>query len=214
MGIESSQTPKQETLTKALRRMQMPKLASFTTISLDGFFCDSDGDFRWAHNPIQDKAWDNFVAGNAQGGGILLFGRVTYDLMKSYWPTPMAAQSNPVVAERMNSMQKIVFSRTLDQPSFSKTGWSNTQLVKGNLVEEVCRLKQDCQRGIVILGSGSIVSQLAQAGLIDEFQIVIAPIVLGKGLGLFSGLKQHLNLKLTESRSFSNGNVFLRYEPR
>ena len=191
----------------------MPKLVSFTTISVDGFFSDTDGDLRWAQNPIQDKAWDNFVAGNAQGGGILLFGRVTYDMMKSYWPTPMAAQNNPVMAERMNSMQKIVFSRTLDQPSFSKTAWSNTQLIKGNLVEEVCRLKQDCEQGIAILGSGSIVSQLAQAGLIDEFQIVIAPIVLGKGRGLFSGLKQHLNLKLTESRSFSNGNMFLRYEP-
>ncbi len=191
----------------------MPKLASFTTISLDGFFCDSDGDFRWAHNPVQDKAWDSFVAGNAQGGGILLFGRVTYDLMKIYWPTPMAAQNNPLVAERMNSMQKIVFSRTLDQASFSKTAWSNTQLIKGNLVEEVCRLKQDCQQGIAILGSGSIVSQLAQAGLMDEFQIVVAPIVLGKGRGLFSGLKQHLNLKLTESHSFNNGNTFLRYEP-
>lgn len=191
----------------------MPKLVSFTTISVDGFFSDTDGDLRWAQNPIQDKAWDNFVAGNAQGGGILLFGRVTYDMMKSYWPTPMAAQNNPVMAERMNSMQKIVFSRTLDQPSFSKTAWSNTQLIKGNLVEEVCRLKQDCEQGIAILGSGSMVSQLSQAGLIDEFQIVIAPIVLGKGRGLFSGLKQHLNLKLTESRSFSNGNVFLRYEP-
>jgi len=192
----------------------MPKLASFTTISLDGFFCDSDGDFRWAHNPIQDKAWDSFVAGNAQGGGRLLFGRVTYDIMKSYWPTPAATQNNPVVAQGMNSAHKVVFSRRLDQAAFSKAAWNNTQLMKGNLVEEVSKLKQDSKDGMAILGSGSIVSQLAQARLIDEFQIVIAPIILGKGRTLFSDLKEHLNLKLTESRSFSNGNVFLRYEPK
>lgn len=191
----------------------MSRLLSFTTISVDGFFTASDGDFRWAHNPVQDKAWDSFVAGNAQGGGILLFGRVTYDIMKSYWPTPAATQNNPVVAEGMNSAHKIVFSRTLDQIAFTKKAWSNTQLIKDNLVEEVSRLKQYSKEGMAILGSGSIVSQLAQAGLIDEFQIVIAPVVLGKGRGLFSDLKQHLNLKLTESRSFTNGNVFLRYEP-
>jgi dihydrofolate reductase len=191
----------------------MSRLISFTTISVDGFFTSSDGDFRWAHNPVQDKAWDNFVAGNSQGGGTLLFGRITYDIMKSYWPTPAATQNNPVVAEGMNSAHKVVFSRTLDQPSFSKTAWSNTQLIKDNLVEEVCRLKQDCKQGMAILGSGSIVSQLAHAGLIDEYQIVIAPIVLGKGRTLFSDVKEHLNLKLTESRSFSNGNMFLRYEP-
>jgi dihydrofolate reductase len=192
----------------------MSRLLSFTTISVDGFFTAGDGDFRWAYNPVQDKAWDNFVAGNAQGGGILLFGRVTYDIMKSYWPTPAATQNNPVVAQGMNSAHKLIFSRTLDQAAFSKAAWNNTQLMKGNLVEEVSKLKQDSKDGMAILGSGSIVSQLAQARLIDEFQIVIAPIILGKGRTLFSDLKEHLNLKLTESRSFSNGNVFLRYEPR
>jgi dihydrofolate reductase len=192
----------------------MSRLISFTTISVDGFFTASDGDFRWAHNPIQDKAWDSFVAGNAQGGGILLFGRITYDIMKSYWPTPAATQNNPVVAQGMNSAHKVVFSRRLDQAAFSKAAWNNTQLIQSNLVQEVSKLKQDSREGMAILGSGSIVSQLAQAGLIDEFQIVIAPIVLGKGRTLFSDLKEHLNLKLTESRSFSNGNVFLRYEPK
>jgi dihydrofolate reductase len=191
----------------------MSRLISFTTISVDGFFTASDGDFRWAHNPIQDKAWDSFVAGNAQGGGILLFGRITYDIMKSYWPTPAATQNNPVVAQGMNSAHKVVFSRRLDQAAFSKAAWNNTQLIQSNLVQEVSKLKQDSREGMAILGSGSIVSQLAQAGLIDEFQIVIAPIVLGKGRTLFSDLKEHLNLKLTESRSFTNGNVFLRYEP-
>jgi dihydrofolate reductase len=192
----------------------MSRLISFTTISVDGFFTASDLDFRWAHNPIQDKAWDSFVAGNAQGGGRLLFGRVTYDTMKSYWPTPAATQNNPVVAQGMNSAHKVVFSRRLDQAAFSKAAWNNTQLIQSNLVQEVSKLKQDSREGMAILGSGSIVSQLAQAGLIDEFQIVIAPVVLGKGRTLFSDLKQHLNLKLTESRSFSNGNVFLRYEPK
>jgi dihydrofolate reductase len=184
----------------------MRSLIVFNHVSLDGYFVDKKGDMRWAHK--QDPEWNEFVAGNARGGGVLLFGRVTYEMMASYWPTPMAAQNSPAVAERMNNLQKVVFSRTLD-----KVSWKNTKLVKGDLATEVRKMKHESGEGLVIMGSGTIVSQLAQEGLIDEFQIVVCPIVIGSGRTLFDGITEKLNLKLTKSRTFGNGNVYTCYEP-
>jgi dihydrofolate reductase len=137
-----------------------------------------------------------------------LFGRVTYDLMAGYWPTPLAARNDPVVAEGMNWMPKVVFSRTLD-----KASWSNTKLVKGDLAQEVRKLKREPGEDIAILGSGSIVSQLTQELLIDEYQIVVNPVVLGEGRTMFDGVKNKLMLKHTRTRAFGNGNVLLCYEP-
>jgi dihydrofolate reductase len=101
---------------------------------------------------------------------------------------------------------KMVFSRTLD-----KVSWKNTKLVKGDLVEEVQKIKKEPGPDMVILGSGSIVSQLAKAGLIDEYQVALSPILLGKGRTMFEGVKQNVNLKKT--RAFGNGKVMLWYEP-
>ena len=186
----------------------MRRLVVFNNVTLDGYFVDSNGDMSWAHRAGQDPEWNDFVSGNARGGGELLFGRKTYELMASFWPTPMAAQMQPVVAERMNSMSKVVFSRTLDTAS-----WSNTTLVKGDLVAEVRKMKQAPGQGMTIMGSGSIVAQLAQAGLVDEFQFVVNPIVLGKGRTMFEGIQQKLTLKPTQTRTFGNGNVLLCYVP-
>lgn len=103
-----------------------------------------------------------------------MFGRVTYEMMASWWPTPQAIKSMPDVAAGMNSMPKVVFSRTLD-----KVTWKNTKLAKSDPAIEVRKMKKEPGPGMAILGSGSIVSQLAEEGLIDEFQIVVNPIVLG-----------------------------------
>ena len=187
----------------------MRRLISFTQVTLDGYFTGRNGDLSWAHEGQQDAEWNAFVAGNASGGGQLLFGRITYELMVSYWPTPAARANDPVVAEGMNKLPKVVFSRTLD-----KVSWNNTRLAKGDLATEVRTMKQEPGEGMVILGSGSLVSQLAQAGLIDEYQIVVKPVALGEGRTMFEGLKQKLNLKLTKMRAFTNGNVLLSYEPK
>ena len=184
----------------------MRRLVAFEAVSLDGYFADVNGDMSWAHK--QDPEWTAFVGGNASGGGALLFGRVTYELMASFWPTPAAMEGAPTVAEGMNSMPKFVFSRTMKQAS-----WSNTTLVKGDLTAEVRKLKHAPGPNIAILGSGSIVSQLAQAGVIDEFQIVVNPIILGKGKSLFAGVTERLPLKRITTRTFGNGNVLLCYEP-
>ncbi len=184
----------------------MRGLIVFNHVSLDGYFVDAKGDMSWAHK--QDPEWDEFAQSNAGGGGELLFGRVTYDLMASFWPTAAAAQMLPVIAERMNKARKVVFSRTLDEAQ-----WNNTRLVKGDLPAEVRKLKQEPGDGMVILGSGQIVAQLAPEGLIDEYQIVLNAVALGSGRTLFEGLKTRLPLKLTKTRTFSNGNVLLCYEP-
>jgi dihydrofolate reductase len=186
----------------------MPRLLVFNQVTLDGYFSGANGDLGWAHKDGNDKEWNEFVAENASGGGRLLFGRLTYELMASYWPTPLAARNDPVVAEGMNRMPKIVFSRTL-----ASAPWSNTRLIKGDLAQEVRGLKQEPGEDIAILGSGSIVSQLTQERLIDEYQIVVNPVVLGEGRKLFDGIKDRLTLKHTRTRSFGNGNVLLCYEP-
>ncbi|HEY3040646.1 MAG TPA: dihydrofolate reductase family protein [Pyrinomonadaceae bacterium] len=185
----------------------MRKLIVFNHVSLDGYFVDADGGLSWAKSDQQDAEWNAFVAENASGEGTLLFGRVTYELMASYWPTPIADQHDPVVAQRMNSFPKVVFSRTLDQAS-----WNNTKLVKGDMAAEVRRMKQEPGEGMAILGSGTIVSQLTSERLIDEYQVVVTPVVLGEGRTMFDGVKEKLNLKLTKTRAFGNGNVFLCYE--
>jgi dihydrofolate reductase len=186
----------------------MRKLVVFNTVSLDGYFTGENGDLSWAHTDAQDAEWNDFVAGNAGGDGLLLFGRVTYEMMVSYWPTPLAAENDPVVAERMNNLPKIVFSKTLDEVS-----WQNTRLVQSDMVAEVQKLKNESGPDMTILGSGTIVSQLAVAGMIDEYQLVVAPVVLGRGRTMFDGLLENLPLKLIRERTFSNGNVFLCCEP-
>lgn len=186
----------------------MPKLIVFNHVSLDGYFTDANGDMSFARKDNQDAEWSAFVASNASGGGMLLFGRITYELMASFWPTPFAAESMPVVAERMNNLPKVVFSRTLD-----KASWNNTKLVKDDMTGEIRKMKKEPGEDMAILGSGSIVSQLAQHGLIDEYQIVMNPVALGKGRTMFDGLKEKLPLKLTKTRTFANGNVLLCYQP-
>jgi dihydrofolate reductase len=186
----------------------MRKLIVFNHVSLDGYFVDGAGDMSWAKVDHQDAEWDAFVAGNASGGGVLVFGRVTYELMAGFWPTPFAIENMPVVAAGMNSMPKVVFSRTLDNVS-----WNNTTLVKSDPAAEIRKMKRAQGAGLVILGSGSIVSQLAQEGLIDEYHVVVNPVVLGEGRTMFDGVEEKLRLKLTKTRAFGNGNVLLCYEP-
>ena len=186
----------------------MRKLIMFNSVTLDGYFTDAKGDMSWAHAGNDDPEFAAFTQTNAQSGGALVFGRITYEMMASYWPTPMAAKQSPLVAESMNRMQKIVFSRTLD-----KASWNNTRLLKGDPAAEMRKLKQEPGPGMAIMGSGTIVAQLAAAGLIDEYQLVVNPVALGKGRTLFDGIGERLNFRLTSSRAFKNGKVYLCYEP-
>lgn len=184
----------------------MQKLGVFNLSTLDGYIAGERGDLSWHEAVFVNDEFQDYAEKNSNAGATLLFGRVTYQLMASYWPTPEAIKNDPVVAKGMNSATKVVFSRTLE-----KVEWSNTRLVKGDIVAEVRKLKAGSGKGLTILGSGSIVGQLAQAGLIDEYQIMLVPLALGKGKTMFDGLTSRLTLKLESTKAFKNGSVLLKY---
>jgi dihydrofolate reductase len=183
----------------------MRKVHVFDNVSIDGYFVDAAGDMSWAHR--HDPEWTAFSSSNAGGSGELLFGRVTYEMMAAFWPTPQAAQMLPEVAKGMNAMPKHVCSRTL-----ASVDWTNTTLHRGDAVESVRALKAQDGPDLVILGSGTLVSHLSAASLVDGYQLVIVPVVLGKGRTPFETVTARFPLTLTKTRAFGNGNVVLWYE--
>jgi dihydrofolate reductase len=178
------------------------KLRIFESISVDGYFTDRQGAIAWAHSGREDPEFGAWVASNASGGGILLFGRVTYQMMEAFWPTPAAAAQMPEVARGMNAARKLVASRTI------KPTWVNTRLIEGDLIESVRALKAEGDRSITVLGSGSVAAQLGEAGLVDEYQFVVLPVALGAGRTVFT---KGAILRLVEHRAFRCGNVVLTY---
>jgi dihydrofolate reductase len=132
---------------------------------------------------------------------------VTYEGMASFWPTQFALENDPIVANKMNAAAKLAFSTTLD-----KAEWNNTRLVKDHIAEEVSKLKQQPGKDIAIFGSSDLAVSLIHMGLIDEFRIMVNPVVLGSGKRLFQGLQDKLNLKLIKTRTFHSGNVLLYYQ--
>ena len=187
----------------------MGKIGSFTHVSLDGYFAGPNGEIDWFKN--QDEEDRKFSVKASKPSGTLIFGHTTYEMMAAYWPTPEAMKANPDVAEVMNTTPKIVFSRTM-KPVKDGPVWKNIRVFPGIRREEILRLKEEAERDFVILGSGSIVQQFAKLGLIDEFQLMVNPIILGEGKYLFQGVDR-MNLELLETRAFRNGKVFLRYRP-
>lgn len=180
----------------------MGTLSVFNFATLNGFYKGVGEDISWhRHGEEEGK----FSAESSSHGAVLLFGRKTYEMMKSFWPTPDAAKAMPVVAKNMNEAEKIVFSRTL-----KTSDWQGTRVVSGKIEDEVRKLKQ-AGKTMTVLGSGSIVAQLADAGLIDTYQFMIDPVAIGEGTPMFNGLKKKLDLKLTSTRTFKSGVVLLSY---
>jgi dihydrofolate reductase len=174
-------------------------------ITLNGFFEGPDQDISWHH---VDEDFNQFAIEQLNEIGTLLFGRITFQGMASYWPTELAISNDPEVAELMNSLPKVVFSKTLD-----KAEWNNTRLVSDNAVEEVSKLKQGPGKDIAIFGSSNLAVTLTDRGLIDEYRVIVNPVFLGNGTPLLKGIKEKLNLKLLRSRMFKSGNVLLYYVP-
>jgi dihydrofolate reductase len=182
----------------------MRRVSVFNQVSLDGFFAGPSGDIGWTHEGAPDPEMRAWVDDNASSGSTLVFGRKTYEMMASFWPTPMAAQQMPAVAKGMNESPKIVFSRTLREAT-----WSNTRVERD--VDALRELKAGDGKPLVIMGSGSIVAELTRRGLIDAYHLLVFPIVLGSGRSMFEGVDR-VNLTLTQSRTFRNGRMFLAYD--
>ena len=182
----------------------MGKLIAYNFTTLNGYFKGPDNDISWHRHGEEESG---FAADNLEAKATLLFGRVTYEMMAGFWPTPMALESMPEVAHGMNESDKIVFSTTLESAD-----WENTTLIKGDLIESVRKLKAVPGKVMTILGSGSIIAQLAEARLIDEYQFMIDPVAIGEGTPSFQGLTRKLDLKLIAHRVFKSGVVLLSYE--
>jgi len=183
----------------------MRKLFSFNMVTLDGYFEGPNHEIDW-HNV--DGEFNEFAIEQTGAVDMLLFGRVTYQLMASYWPTPDAIKNDPIVADLMNRLPKIVFSRTLE-----KAEWNNTRLIKDHIAEEILKLKQQPGKELALFGSAHLMSTLTQLDLIDEHRIMVNPVILGGGNPLFKRTNDTLSLKLVKTRVFGNGNVLLCYQP-
>ena len=147
----------------------MRKIILFNMMTLDGFFESSEGAIDWH---MVDEEFNAFAVEQLNTVDTILFGRVTYQLMASYWPTEAAIRDDPIIADKMNRTDKIVFSRTLE-----KVEWKNSRLVKENAAEEVVKLKQQPGEDVIIFGSANLAATMAHNGVIDEYRVMVNPIV-------------------------------------
>lgn len=184
----------------------MRKVSVFNNVSIDGYYTDMNNDLSWAHAGGDDPELIEFTKGNAQGKNALVLGRVTYDVMAASWPTPQMMERMPEIAKGMNDAPKYVFSRTMDSAK-----WSNTTVLKGDPAAEISKIKQSAGPDLTILGSGTIVALLAKAGLIDEVQLMVCPVVLGSGKSQFAGVTGNPTWTLSRSKLFKSGRAFLAY---
>ena len=185
----------------------MRKAIMFNLITIDGFF---EGSNKWdiGWHQVDDEFNEFAIKQLGQAGG-LIFGRVTYQGMASYWQSPAAIHDDQEVAGLMNSIPKYVFSKTLDT-----VDWNNSHLIKGDATEELIKLKRQAGNDLFIFGSANLSSTFIRNGLIDEYRLIVNPIVLGSGGALFNGLDETLKLKLLNVKTFGNGNVLLYYQPQ
>ncbi len=182
----------------------MRKLKAFNFITLNGYFKGANGDLNWHKHGYEEH---EYAEEGLNSESTLLFGRVTYEMMAFYWPSQMALEKDHIVAKGMNSAEKIVFSRSLN-----KADWNNTRLIKNNMIDELRLLKSGTGKDLTILGSGSIITQCAEEGLIDEFEIMLDPVAICDGTPIFNGIKHTLNFKLIKTRVFKSGVVLLSYK--
>jgi dihydrofolate reductase len=188
----------------------MQKITTFTFVSLDGYYAGPHDEIDWFKGNGEDAEYDEFSHAGSEDGGTLIFGHRTYEMMKSYWPTPVALSADPAMAKVVNTRPKIVFSRSLQKVE-EGPNWKNIKLVHDINPDEINTLKEQEPKHLTILGSGSIVQQLSNLGLVDEYGLLVIPVILGAGKYLYKDLDK-TGLELLETRSFKNGIVWLRYQ--
>jgi dihydrofolate reductase len=189
----------------------MGQINVFIQLTVDGFFAGPGGELDWFKGIAKDEEYEKYIHAQSQQGSGLIFGRTTYDMMKSYWPTPAAISTDPDMARVVNHSPKIVFSKKLKSVE-EGPNWKNVRLLHEIEPAGIRELEAETRGDFTTLGSGSVVRQLANLGLVDEYCLVVAPIVLGAGKRLFESFRE-TGMDLLESRSFGNGLVVHRYEP-
>ncbi len=180
----------------------MRKLFVSNLMSLDGFFETIDHKLDWF---VVDDEFFDYADDMLRSVDLILFGRKTYAHMTAFWPTAPRDR----IADQMNGLAKIVFSKKL-----ARADWQNTRLVRDNAADEVARLKQQPGKDMVILGSAMLASSLLEQGLIDEYRIILNPVLLGQGNPLFKDVRHKIALQLSDARSFRSGVNILYYQPQ
>lgn len=188
----------------------MRKLIVSMNITLDGKMAGPKCELDWHFESWTDEMGDAFCNQLLQADTILL-GRVTYEAMAEYWPAKMAQtflrSEDFAFANMMNSYAKIVFSKTL-----TVAKWNNSKLIYGNVAEEIKLLKTTKGKDIIVYGSGKLVSALIKSGVVDEYQLWLHPVLLGRGKPLFNNLPKRLDLQLIDVKIFTSGVVLLYYQ--
>ncbi len=190
----------------------MRKIITTTWTTLDGFIAGANGEMDWI-GEIYDEAMGLYEDQVVSEADTLLMGRVTYQSFAGSWPyvpdNPNASEGEKIYARKLNAMRKIVFSRTLESVE-----WNNSTLRKEIVPEEIAQLKQEPGRDMLIYGSASIVQALTNHGLIDEYQVLVHPVILGGGKPLFQNIQQQVKLTLVNNKTHPSGVVVLYYQPR
>jgi dihydrofolate reductase len=186
----------------------MNKIVLLMHSSLDGYMAGPNGEMNWI---IFDTELETYVHSFLKRAYGTVYGRNTYQMMESYWPTVLTdegeAKSQRDYAEWLQETLKVVVSTTLDA-----TPWNNSKLIKNNLLEEFTKLKKEIKGDLLLIGSAKLTHSLLKLGLIDEMYININPIVLGNGIPVFKDVKEGTSLKLLGSKEFKSGVVSNHYE--
>lgn len=186
----------------------MRKLILFIHTSLDGYAASDEGTLDWVH---VDKEIFDYAGNRTDQADTALYGRITYQMMDSYWPTaadqPNASKHDVQHSKWYNNVAKVVLSRTMKQANKAKL-----KIISDDLPGEINKLKQAKGKEIIMFGSPTAAHSLMADNLIDDYWLFVNPILLGKGIPLFRHLKSRIHLKLLESHSFSSGVVCLHYE--
>ncbi|SEN90089.1 Dihydrofolate reductase [Amphibacillus marinus] len=182
----------------------MAKLISQLVVSLDGYYCGINNKIDWH---IIDDDYNSYAKKLLQDAQCLLMGRRTFKLMEQFWPTHEARTASPEIAKEMNRLPKFVLSQTL-----TNTNWPQTEIIATPIVKTVEQLKQQHEDAILLLGSGQLVRLLTQHQLIDEYQLMITPVLIGGGKSAFRDMATTVSLNLIEAKAFASGNVLLRYQ--
>jgi dihydrofolate reductase len=189
----------------------MGRVGAFVHVSVDGYFAGPHGEIEWFKAIRPDPEYETFTHQQSSGDSTLIFGRTTYDMMKSWWPTPQAIQADPHMAKVVNQSPKLVFSHKLKSVD-EGPNWKNIELLHEINPSALRKRKKESKTDFTILGSGTIVQQFLNEDLLDQCTLVVVPVVLGSGKPLFKDVRKE-NLLLGESKSFKNGLVVLTYCP-
>jgi dihydrofolate reductase len=180
----------------------MRRVCAWELVSVDGVMEKPE---EWAF-PYSDAEMGETSASGMVASDALLLGRVTYEHLAAFWPNQPVG--TPMV-DYINSVPKYVFSGTLEEP----LGWNNSVLIKGNVAEEIAKLKRQQGKDITVLGSGVLVRSLLRDGLLDELRLMVHPLVMGYGKRLFENGADRKALELVNLRTFATGVVYLTYRP-